>query len=65
LDENDWIEEEKKSFGRDGTIYDFKNIKEIQHSLNSKKKRIDSQEKQVDKRAQGLLSKKEEEVIGK
>jgi hypothetical protein len=58
-----WIEEEKRNFGREGGVYDFKNIKEIQHRMHNMKSRKEKLEKQVDKRAQGQLAKKEEEVL--
>jgi len=63
IEANDWIKEEKASFGVPNSAYDFKkqNIKELNHRLNELKTRKEKLSKQVDMRAMGMLAKKEEE----
>jgi structural maintenance of chromosome 2 len=62
-DSNEWIDEEKATFGNVNTVYDFEkqNIKEVQHRLHDIKKRKEVLSKQVDMRAMGQLAKKEDE----
>ena len=60
---NDWINEDRHLFGQANTTYEFKkhNMKEVQHRLQEIKNRKEKLSKQVNMRAMGMLSKKEEE----
>jgi structural maintenance of chromosome 2 len=62
-EDNEWIKEEKSSFGRPNTVYDFQkqNMSETKHRLQELKTRKEKLSKNVDMRAMGMLAKKEEE----
>lgn len=60
---NEWIREEQVNFNKPNTVYDFKkqNMRELSHRLNELKHRKEKLCKNVDMRAVGNLTKKEDE----